>query len=76
MIASPNLMTTLQRRERSQRWLARKTGVSTSLMNFVIRGERTISVEKAYRAASVLGEPIEYLFVATPRNEKSTEVAA
>lgn len=71
--ATPNLSATLQRRERSRRWLARKIGVSTSLMTFVVKGERTLSADKAMRAAAVLNEPVDYLFVATPQNNSDTE---
>lgn len=75
-IATTNLHATLQRRERSRRWLARKIGVSPSLLTFVVKGERTIAADKALRAAAVLDEPIEYLFVATARNKPNTREEA
>lgn len=63
--ATPNLMEVLSRRERSLSWLARKIEVSPQLMWFVSRGERTLKAEKAFQAAMVLGEPLDYLFVST-----------
>lgn len=71
--ATHNLLTTLQRRERSRGWLARKVGVSESLMRFVVGGSRTISADKAFRAAAVLDEPVEYLF--RPVKKASTRKA-
>jgi transcriptional regulator with XRE-family HTH domain len=70
------LAATLQKRERSQRWLARKAKVSPSLMSFAIRGERTLSEAAALRAAAALGEEFDELFRSTPQHEANTEVAA
>lgn len=64
-IASPNLSDTLLDRERSRRWLAKKIGISSTLMTYVISGERTIGAEKATLAAAVLGKPVDFLFVST-----------
>lgn len=75
-VATESLAQTLERRERSLSWLARKIGVSTSLMWFVSRGERTLASEKALRAAAVLDEPIEYLFVSTDARDQVAEVEA
>jgi hypothetical protein len=71
--ATENLIATLRRRERSGSWLARKIGVSPSLVHFVLRGERTMAADKAIRAAAVLDEPIDYLFVNTDAVNSSTE---
>lgn len=76
-VASPKLTDTLIDRERSRRWLAKKIGVSPTLMTYVISGERTIGAEKAALAAAVLGKPIAYLFVSTQQDEMSiTQEAA
>lgn len=74
--ATPQLTETLARRERSRNWLAKKIGVSSSLMYFLVKGERTISAEKAMRAAAVLNEPVEYLFQCTSVADLAIGVAA
>jgi len=45
-------------------------------MWFVSRGERTLAAEKAFAAALVLGEPVEYLFVSTDAVGTRAGVAA
>jgi DNA-binding XRE family transcriptional regulator len=72
--ATENLFSTLERRERTRAWLARKIGVSTSLMYFLSRGSRTLSLDKAMRAAAVLDEPLEWLFVATSVLDQDAEM--
>lgn len=72
-LATANLTETLRRRERSQRWLAKKIGISTSLMYFLVRGERTLSADKALRAAAILNEPVDYLFRCTSVHEVSAD---
>lgn len=63
--ATDRLIETLERRERSLSWLARKIGVSPQLMWFVSRRQRTLGADKAMRAAAVLDEPVDYLFAST-----------
>jgi hypothetical protein len=69
---SPHLEETLERKERSKRWLARKMGVSHGLLHFALKGERTVGTDAAMKAAVALAEPIEYLFVATDRDNLGT----
>ncbi len=51
----------LRQNERSQSWLARKVGVSVSLMNYIVKGERTMSFELASAIGDVFGLPL-FLF--------------
>lgn len=73
--ATPNLDRTLERKERSRRWLARKIGVSPGLLFLLVQGARTLSAEKAFLAAAILDEPVEYLFVSTEQNIVDTQEA-
>lgn len=72
--ATDQLLPTLARRERSLSWLARKVRVSPQLMWFVSRGERTLAEDKALRAAAVLDEEFDRLFVSTDASISSTVV--
>lgn len=74
--ATVNLGETLRRRERSASWLARKVGVSISLMGFVVNNQRTLSHEKALLVSAILNEPIDYLFVATDVRSLAPSVAS
>lgn len=56
----------LERQERSERWLARKVGVDSSLVHRIINGERRPSDAFKKRAAEVLGIPEELLFPDSP----------
>jgi transcriptional regulator with XRE-family HTH domain len=75
--ATPKLSATLRKRERSASWLARKIGVSVSLMSYVVNNQRTLSREKAVLAAAVLDEELDDLFSATDVQsfEPSVELA-
>lgn len=73
--ATENLFATLERRERSRSWLARKIGVSNGLIYFLSQGQRTLSFDKAARAAAILDEPMEWLFRATDETITNAYVA-
>jgi plasmid maintenance system antidote protein VapI len=53
----------LKEEERSQRWLARKVGVSHSLMNMMLHGKRTMTSRVKIDIANTLGEEPESLYV-------------
>ncbi len=59
---STNLDRVLADQGRKQRWLARRVGVSESLVSMLISGERTISADMAERIAAALDVPLFLLF--------------
>ncbi len=62
MYTGTHLREVLDRLERSDRWLARKMGVSPSLVTRVISGERSITERFVRKACEALGMAPEDLF--------------
>lgn len=56
--ATPNLAAILAENERSQSWLARKIGVSVTLMHYIVSGERTMSQQQGEQIADLFGVPL------------------
>jgi|TARA_R100000084_G_C4562314_1_gene105200 plasmid maintenance system antidote protein VapI len=52
----------LRDEERSQRWLARKLNKSHSLINMMLKGERTMDSQTKIDIANILGEEPESLY--------------
>ena len=52
----------LRDEERSQRWLARKLNKSHSLINMMLKGERTMDSLTKIDIANILGEEPESLY--------------
>ena len=48
----------LDTHERSQLWLARKVGVSQSLMHYIVHGQRTMGIEVAQSIADTFNVPV------------------
>lgn len=61
--------------ERDYAWLARKMGVSLSLVTYVVRGERTITRNFVARACRALSLPEQALFFVRPIMLASTDDA-
>lgn len=59
--------------ERDKAWLARKMGVSLSLVSRVVAGERSISGSFVRRACAALSLPAEVIFVLPPDMLASTD---
>jgi plasmid maintenance system antidote protein VapI len=52
----------LRDEERSQRWLARKLNKSHSLINMMLKGDRTMDSQTKIDIANILGEEPESLY--------------
>lgn len=63
-----NLRSVLREQERTVAWLARKCGVSVTLMHYIAHRQRTASHQVAQRAADVLNVPLFLLFDFTDEN--------
>lgn len=74
------LAAVLKSQGRHQRWLAKQLGLHESYLSRVISGEKTLSIEQAERAASLLGVPLFLVGELLSRNDSdrsvNTETAA
>lgn len=57
---------------RRQDWIAKRTGLSESMLSMVISGQRTINEESAQRIAAALQVPLFLLFDMSIGNEDVT----
>lgn len=67
------LRAALDKQERSIAWLARKCGVTYSLMNYIVNGQRTASHEVASDIVKVVGGSFSELFESTSADESVTD---
>lgn len=56
----------LKEQGRTQRWLARRIGVSDALLSLVISGQRTFTPEAAEKVAQTLNLPLFFLADSLP----------
>lgn len=61
----------LKEQGRSQRWLARRIGVSDAMLSLVISGQRTFTPEAAAKVATTLNLPLFFLADSLPRGRDS-----
>lgn len=69
----------LKEQGRTQRWLAKRIGVSDALLSLVISGQRTFTPEAAARVATTLNLPLFFLADTLPIgriSDSATEHAA
>ena len=59
---------------RRQDWLAKRTGLSESMLSMVLSGQRTINEESAQRIAAAVQVPIFLLFDVTIGTEHADDV--
>lgn len=60
-----HLKTVMDEQGRKRAWLARKAGVSESMVRFILAGERTASHDVASRISLAVGVPISFVFDGT-----------
>lgn len=60
--ARPQLKRIIKTQGRTQSWIASRIGVSRFLMNHVVAGRRSLSLEQAKKTADILGLPLFLLF--------------
>ena len=65
----------LKQQGRSRVWLARRIGVSSSLMQFICTGRRTASAEVVEDVEAALGVPFFLMFKSTEVSDMATTVA-
>lgn len=72
----PGLAETLAAQGRYQRWVARKVGVSESLLSLATDRKRTVSEPVATQIAELLGVPFTMLCELHTRDDSSLERTA
>src|SRR3954453_6864269 len=61
-VATANLAAVLEVQGRKQAWLARRLGISTSLLCLIIGGAKTVDRARGQQIADALGVPFRLLF--------------
>lgn len=64
----------LKSQGRHQRWLAKQLGIHESYLSRVISGEKSLSADKAERAAVLLGVPLFVLFELLDRSDSDLSI--